>query len=128
MTRSKQTHLTEENLDALFDAVQRTAPDPSGTAMARWVADAEAAAAGYVPQIAPQNVSPAPQPPMLKELWAGIGGWIGGFGLATATVAGVALGFNPPEAMTTLLALGADDSYLVSLTPDLIGLGFEEGL
>ena len=44
MTRSNEPPLSEEDLDALFIAAQDATPVPSGEAMARWVADAEAMA------------------------------------------------------------------------------------
>lgn len=87
MTRNSDTQL-----QSFFDAAQNAAPQPSDALMARILADAQMhlPAAEQTVQIAQRQTG----------FFAGIVGLLGGWsavaGLATATVAGVWIGFSAP--------------------------------
>ncbi len=93
-------------LEPLFEAARAEAPQPSAELMARILADAQA----HLPTPTPAPVAAmrpvrAVQPVRrgwLAGLLAALGGWPSVAGMATATVAGLWLGFAQPEALTTL--------------------------
>ncbi|MDP3342740.1 dihydroorotate dehydrogenase [Frigidibacter sp.] len=100
-------------LEAFFAAGRSAAAEPSATFLARVLAEAEAVQAE---RDAPIAEPPAPQ----QGLWAGIiaalGGWGGAGGLATATMAGVWLGFAGVQGSGTLTAfLAAPEEAAVTL-------------
>ncbi|MGB3313755.1 MAG: dihydroorotate dehydrogenase [Albidovulum sp.] len=109
-------------LTELFAAGQRHAPVPSNAFMERLVADAE-------------RVQPRPAAagrdffePLWARLTAALGGWQGFGGLATATVAGLWIGYAglaDPNALTGGL-LGADDA--VELLPSTDYFALAEGM
>lgn len=106
------------DLDALFAEARATRgrdADPAPDFMARVLEDALSL------QPAPAPVaSPAPRASRLRQFLNAIGGWPAVAGLATAGVAGLWIGVNPPDAMATTAEnlLGTDsDLYLVDLMP-----------
>lgn len=119
--------LTDTELEALFSAAASDAAEPSEALMRRVLADADGVADGWR--------APAPAQPdgpgLLARLLSGLGGWPGLAGLATAGVAGLAIGIASPGALATLssgLVAGEviDDYHMVDLLPGLTGF-FDEG-
>ncbi len=88
-------------LEPLFEAARAKAPQPSAELMARILVDAQAHLPAPAPVAAVQSVPPVRRG-WLAGLLAAIGGWPSVAGMATATVAGLWLGFAQPEALTTL--------------------------
>jgi hypothetical protein len=82
--------LNDSGLESFFAAGRAEAPVPSDALVARVLADAEAEMARPAPVEAPRPVA---QPGFLHAAIASIGGWAGLGGLATATAAGVWIGF-----------------------------------
>lgn len=83
--------LNDTGLEAFFAAGREYAPVPSDALMARVLADAEA---GLVrPAVAVAAARPAARRGLLRAAIGSIGGWAGLGGLATATAAGVWIGF-----------------------------------
>ncbi|MGR3342323.1 MAG: hypothetical protein ACU0DI_03715 [Paracoccaceae bacterium] len=84
-------------LDGLLAAAASLATTPSSELMQRIIADADAVAEAK--EVKPK---PAPQPRrrgILGGLLAAIGGWPAMAGLATATVAGVWIGYASPDTL-----------------------------
>lgn len=112
------------DLDGFFDAAKAQNPEPSNALMARVMAQALEIQIENAPEI---RVMPAPKP---NNIWgamlAAIGGWPAVTGLATATVAGVWIGFSATlgvgDAMVSVLASG-QDVYVVDAFP---GFDFDE--
>lgn len=114
----KMTDMTDRELDALFEAARTEAPLPSGDVMARILADAEAEQARAQIVVAP--TTPARAVPRWRQLVSALGGWPAVAGLATATVAGIWIGANPPVTIesTALSMLGGNGGYaMVDLMP-----------
>ncbi len=109
----KQT--SEFDLDDLFAQARERDTEPAPDFMARVLEDALAA------QPAPVSVAPArPRTSRLRQFLTAIGGWPAMAGLATAGVAGLWFGINPPDAVvyTAETVLGVEsDTYLVDLMP-----------
>lgn len=82
--------LNDTGLEAFFAAGLDHAPVPSESLLARVMADAEAEMARPVVAAASRAV---PKPGFFKTAMAALGGWAGLGGLATATAAGVWIGF-----------------------------------
>lgn len=119
MAEMKKT-TAEFDLDALFAEARSLGDAPGPDLMARVLADALAA------QPAPAQAAPipAPRPSRLRQFLNAVGGWPAVAGLATAGVAGLWIGVNPPAGMATTVAstaesvLGSEtDLYLVDLMP-----------
>lgn len=113
-------------LDDLFAQARADQPAPSDALLARIAADAVT----WQP-----DPAPAPRRSLLAEFFETLGGWPALGGLATATVAGVYLGFVQPELLSTTGAApaatettGEDlaDAFSFGLFPDDT-LFFEEG-
>jgi hypothetical protein len=91
----------DDEMAGLFEAARNRAPLPSADLIARILADAEAQAAPEpVPAAKARRAPPAPG--FWATLVAGLGGWPVLAGMATATVAGVWLGFPAPEVLDTM--------------------------
>lgn len=102
-------------LDDLFAAGRVAAPEPSPEFLAQILSDAEEVQAGF----APPRVVRA-KPGVFASILASIGGWPSVAGLATATVAGVWIGFSSPEAVDDLASgyLGiSEEIELTDLMP-----------
>lgn len=113
----------EFDLDALFAEARGQAADPSPELMARVMADAIAM------QPAPMRAAPPRRTSRLRQFLNAVGGWPAVAGLATAGVAGLWIGVNPPDAVATTAEtfLGTStDLYLVDLMPGY-DLTFAEG-
>ena len=113
-----------DDLDDLFAAARRVAPAPSDALMARVLAEAMAAQA---------PLRRATRPGLLAQLREALGGWPAVGGLATAGVAGLAIGLAAPAGLADLTAalLGQPaDGYLVDPLPELdfdIAMDLSEG-
>lgn len=118
---------SNDALDVFFDAA-RGAPEPASDAlMARVMADALAVqtAAKAGPMLSERRHSG-----VIAGLWAALGGWPALGGLATATLAGVWIGFSPDlgvgDAMANALGNGEGSAYVLDLSSDF-GFSFAEG-
>lgn len=83
--------LNDKGLEAFFAAGREHAPVPSDALMARVLADAGAELVR--PAVAVAGQRPVARPGFLRAAIGSIGGWAGLGGLATATAAGVWIGF-----------------------------------
>lgn len=92
MTRDTDTQLT-----SFFEAASQHAPEPSDDLMARILADAARVQAEHGAQAAPV-LRPA-RASILSRALGVLGGWGALAGLATATVAGVWIGFAAPDGL-----------------------------
>ena len=108
MTETPDQRAEEAELDALFAAARAHPPVPPEALMAR-VADAAAAEAAARPTAAPVALRPRG----LRMVVAGLGGWPGLAGLATAAAAGIVIGVAVPETLH-LLEVGAGFGYDLS--------------
>lgn len=111
----------ERELDACFEALRAAREEPSPELLARVLAD------GYAEQDARAAVAPAAPAPRrgwLRNLIDMIGGWPALAGLATATLAGVWIGYNPPAAFDslTLALLNESYGYDVGLSASILDL------
>ncbi len=89
--------LSKAELDGLLAEAAGTALVPGSDLQARIIADADAVAVAN--EIPPKPAElPARRAP-LARLLAGIGGWPAMAGLATATVAGVWIGYASPDTL-----------------------------
>ncbi len=108
----------DHDLEAFFQAARDESPDPSADLMARILADAydvqDQHTAETILTAADPVVTTAPRGVMASILRA-IGGWPALAGLATATVAGVWIGYNPPAVFDTLTLDLLDSSYGISM-------------
>lgn len=121
--------LTDTELEALFSAAASDAAEPSEALMRRVLADADGVADSWTAP-APVQAQPA-RPGLMARILSGVGGWPGLAGLATAGVAGLAIGIASPGTLTTLssgLVAGdaVDEYHMVDLLPGLTGF-FDEG-
>lgn len=113
MAKTDHDRQAEQELEALFEAGRDAAPVPSQALMARIMADAEA-------EIASRTRAPAPARGLLARILEGLGGWPAMAGLATATVAGVWLGFAAPDSLNALTGgLLLPDSAATTTSYDL---------
>lgn len=117
------TNRMDETLEALFVAARRDVPDLPPGLLARVLADADAELAA---RSAPRALDvPAPRgsvlAALLGELVLAIGGWRAISGLATATVAGVWIGFAGVGSLSLtaadLLGGGTETYASVNLLP-----------
>jgi hypothetical protein len=134
MSRTEHPILDDATLEALFEAARAEAPVPSEALLARIMADADAEAG--------LRDRPAPVPArrnrgLIAVVIGALGGWPAVAGMATATVAGIWVGFAAPDQLNTLaggLLLSDDSAFATSydiedIVPDDTGLGalLEEG-
>ncbi|MGH1354400.1 MAG: hypothetical protein ACRBBS_04900 [Thalassovita sp.] len=102
------------DLDNLFAQTRAQDVTPTPDFMERVLQDALQA------QVAAAPVAARPRASWIRQLLSAIGGWPAVAGLATAGVAGLWIGINPPSAIatTTENLLGtSSDLYLVDLMP-----------
>lgn len=90
--------MQDHDLDDLFAQAQADVPQPSADLLARVMADATAA----LPRIAPPLPAKTPRTGFFAALLARVGGAGALAGLATATLAGVWLGFAQPGPVLSL--------------------------
>ena len=81
----------EMDLDAMFAAGRRHAPQPSGELLARIEADALSAQTDYL-----EPAEPTSAPSGFRSILPAFGGWLGMSGLAASVVIGVGIGFWQP--------------------------------
>ncbi|NVK46569.1 MAG: hypothetical protein HWE33_09725 [Rhodobacteraceae bacterium] len=110
----KSIEPTDRSLDALFADAREATPLPSGDLMARVLADAEGVIAIREAQEAAriEALRPKSRHPIVAAMVAALGGWRAVAGLATAGVAGLAIGLGAPTTVTAL----ATGSYADSAT------------
>lgn len=114
MTADVSKH-TDQDLEALFEAVRNEPADASPDLLARVLADAydqqdaRTASAGDAPAAAP----PRGLPGRLLEM---IGGWPAAAGLSAAVMAGLWIGYNPPEMLDDLTLAFLDGGYGAELS------------
>lgn len=104
------------DLDGMFADMQAPDTRPAPDFMARVLQDALDVQTGFAPDAPP----PEPRVSRLRQFLSAIGGWPAVAGLATAGVAGLWIGINPPNAVadTAENFLGtSSDLYLVDLMP-----------
>lgn len=97
MAKTETDLLDDAQLEAFFEAGREEAPALSDSFMAALLQDAA--------QVQPQVMPLAPERPtrpFWKELVMQIGGWPALAGMATATVAGVWIGFAAPDQLEHL--------------------------
>jgi hypothetical protein len=102
------------DLDDLFETARTQNAAPAPDFMERVLQDALQVQTDAVVVAAPPRAS------WIRQLLSAIGGWPAVAGLATAGVAGLWIGVNPPNALatTTENLLGStSDLYLVDLMP-----------
>jgi len=105
---------SNSELDGLLAEAASLATTPSSDLMQRIIADADAVA-----EAKEVKSNPAPQPlrrGIMAGLLAGIGGWPAMAGLATATVAGVWIGYASPDTLD-----GITNGLLTSRTAYEVG-------
>ncbi|WP_415184027.1 dihydroorotate dehydrogenase [Phaeovulum sp.] len=130
-----KTDKAHDPLEAFFGAARTAAPEPGMALLARVLADAEAETRARHPLAA---LAHAPKPRMggFAALLAALGGWRAVGGLATATLAGVWIGFAGVDRLEDMSAGylgvgGAEVLGTVDLLPDedvfAFALGTEDG-
>ncbi|NDR59229.1 hypothetical protein [Aliiruegeria sabulilitoris] len=105
---------SEQELEALFKALRDEPEEPSSDLLARVLADAYEAQDVRTAEAVPEPAPVAPQPARrggIRGLLDMIGGWPAVAGLATATVAGIWIGYNPPAALDDLTLSVMESSY-----------------
>lgn len=121
------TMITDQELEQFFEAGRAGAPVPSDDLMARVLADAAALQARPAPV-----VPPVPRAGWVQRVLTQLGGWPAVAGLATATMAGVWIGYAAPAGLDSLTASvwpgSADSGYdVVDMIPSLSGFLVEGG-
>lgn len=114
-------------LDVFFDAARAAPEQPSDALMQRVMGDALAVQAATA---APARTVRGGRGGLVAGLWAALGGWPALGGLATATLAGVWIGFSPTlgvsDAMANALGESDTSAYVFDLSSDF-GFTFAEG-
>lgn len=123
--------LSETELEALFADAVSDAARPSDALVQRVLADADAVAEARAVAQPTASLATGAGPGLLARLLSGLGGWPGLAGLATAGVAGLAIGIAAPGPVSALsgglvASELADDYHMVDLLPGLTGI-FDEG-
>lgn len=118
------------DLETYFAAERDVTSQPSVELMARIMADSRTHAQTHSPAArAALTPRPAVRRGMFASLLDAVGGWPSLAGMATATVAGVWIGFSQPAGLDLVAdqLLGTSDTtYLVDLVPAFY-TEFEEG-
>lgn len=109
-----KSDLNDTELEAFFAAARASDPVPSGDLLARVMADAQSVVDASVPVAAAP-----PRRGLWRMLVAAIGGWGAVAGLATATMAGVGVGYVVPGAISGYSTTGT----AVQTTYDLTDVG-----
>jgi hypothetical protein len=115
MTMNDKKHLSDAEMDRLFEVAANDLAEPSADLLARVMDDADMIA-NERETVAPSQSNSAPHRKLAAFL-RGIGGWPAVAGMAAATVAGVWIGYAPPDAIYDI-----SDTYLASVT----GYGVED--
>lgn len=108
-------------LEGYFAAERDATTQPSVELMARIMADAHTHAPTHIPAAqAAQTPQSTARRGMFASLLDAVGGWPSLAGMATATVAGVWIGFSQPAGLDLVaeqLMGTSDTTYLVDLVP-----------
>lgn len=106
------------DLDAAFAALRAVPAAPPGGLVARVLADAEDVKNRTA---AKRRHAERPARGLLAGLWSAVGGWGGGAGLATATLAGLAIGFGAPDVASGVTGTAVSEEAAVAawLWPDV---------
>lgn len=110
MTRIDEPMMDDAGLEALFAEARANAPEPSAELLARIMGDAEATLVARDAPLAARAEHPVTrarrhvtrQVSHWANLLRGLGGWPALASMATATVAGVWIGFASPDSLNTL--------------------------
>ncbi|WP_176438431.1 dihydroorotate dehydrogenase [Actibacterium lipolyticum] len=120
-------HDKDQELELFFAAARDDAPVPSDDLMARVFADSVEnmpSGAGIVP-------APLVKDGVVTRFLKAIGGWPALAGLATATMAGVWIGYSAPAGLATVtggVLASSDTGYdIVDLIPSMDGFLMEGG-
>lgn len=118
-----KTDRSEQELEELLQLAAKAGPDPSDALLARVMADADAVLAerSAASATALGSVPTTASGGWLNRLLGGIGGWPAVAGLATATVAGVWIGYAQPASFSGVAGglLAGETAYdLGDLLPD----------
>ncbi len=111
----------DRDLEIFFEAARKDRGDASPDLLSRVLADAYAEQDAQAEAVPTSSVAPrtADTSRSLRGVFAGlfdaIGGWPAVAGLATAAMAGVWIGYNPPAVFDTLAMDFMESSYGVSL-------------
>ncbi|MGB5558922.1 MAG: hypothetical protein WBN04_13035 [Paracoccaceae bacterium] len=112
MAKTKTSNRAEQGLDQMLAAAAASAPEPSEALLARVLADADAVLAE---RQAGQGTVPGGPRGWLGGLVDVIGGWPAMAGLATATVAGIWIGYAQPGSISGI----ADEALTTGTSYDL---------
>ena len=108
----------EQELEAFFQTLKDAPEEASPDLLARVLADAYEEQDALALQALPKTSDPVKSTPsrgLFRSVLDAIGGWPALGGLATATVAGIWIGYNPPAALDTLTLAWMDNSYGASI-------------
>jgi len=100
MSKNDKTMLSDAALDEIFAAGREATPAPSDAVLARILADAEGEIEARAAPV--RRPAMAERPGLWARILSGLGGWPAVAGMATATVAGVWLGFASPDQLNEL--------------------------
>ncbi|MDV7144231.1 dihydroorotate dehydrogenase [Tropicimonas sp. TH_r6] len=121
---------TDRELETLLETLRaETAEEASPDLLARILDDAYDTQDSLVTASTAEPVKPAPATRsrgLLTSLLEAIGGWPAVAGLATATVAGVWIGYNPPAAFDELTLTVLDSNYGYEMNIDDTLAGFDD--
>ena len=92
------TDREDQEIEALFEAVRRTRPEPPDDLLARILADAAAVAAER------EAPGPAPERVGWRDWLGALGGWPVVGGLVASTVAGLWIGAAQPSGLSDLVS------------------------
>ncbi len=114
---------SEQELEELLQSAAKAGPDPSDALLARVMADADAVLAERSAESAMPvgSVPTSASGGWLNRLLGGVGGWPAVAGLATATIAGVWIGYAQPASLGGVAGglLAGETAYdLGDLLPD----------
>lgn len=112
-------------LDVFFEAAREHRLHPSDALMSKVLADGLAQQAGMTRP----DARPARRGGVFSGLFSALGGWPAMAGLATAAAAGIWIGVSPAtglsDRVSTALASGADEAYVIDYSRDYAALLFE---
>lgn len=104
---------SDQELEAFFNALRDEPADASPDLLARILADAydaqDARSAGMAAPVA--EIGKPERKGLFGRLLESIGGWPAAAGLASAIVAGIWIGYNPPVLLDDLTLAFLDSSY-----------------
>ncbi|TCP60835.1 hypothetical protein EV663_1079 [Rhodovulum bhavnagarense] len=119
---TERTEITDEALEALFQVGRDTGPAPSAALLARVMDDAmaEAGVRAAPLVVGKQTPTPATRRGVIGAMLSTLGGWPSMAGLASATVAGIWIGYADPAALDIVTTVMLGGGYEpVDLVPSL---------